>query len=51
MCVTTTPNEVGECVTTTTPSLSSSDISMVYEALLVAMNDYTSDSRGDIGAL
>ena len=51
VCVTTTPNEVGECVTTTTPSLSLSDISMVYEALLVAMNDYTSDSRGDIGAL
>ena len=33
------------------PCLSSSDITMVYEALLVAMNDYTSDSRGDIGAL
>ena len=38
------------CVTTT-PCLSSSDVTMVYEALLVAMNDYTSDSRGDIGAL
>jgi len=43
-------NEVGVCVNTT-PSLSSSDVTMVYEALLVAMNDYTSDSRGDIGAL
>ena len=50
VCVTATPNEVGEGVTAT-PSLSSSDISMVYEALLVAMNDYSSDGRGDIGAL
>ena len=38
------------CVTVT-PSLSSSDVTMIYEALLVAMGDYTSDSRGDIGAL
>ena len=43
-------NEVGVCVTAT-PSLSSSDVTMIYEALLVAMSDYTSDSRGDIGAL
>ena len=43
-------NKVGVCVTAT-PSLSSSDVTMIYEALLVAMSDYTSDSRGDIGAL
>jgi len=42
--------EVGVCVTTT-PCLSSLDIGAIYEAFLVAMGDYTSDRRGDVGAL
>jgi len=36
---------------TTAPCLSSSDVDVIYEAFLVAMGDYTSDSRGDVGAL
>ena len=38
------------CVTTT-PCLSSFDVDSIYEAFLVAMSDYTSDRRGDVGAL
>jgi len=31
--------------------LCSSNVSLVYNALFTAMTDYTTDSRGDIGAV